>query len=160
MHVVGNKAWQWSPIGSFSWEAFFKDDWGQNNLLEWCEWGITVLSRIEHSSGPSSWEFSSNSFLLHLPALDPDPWHWKKQTLERKDFSRPVGDTLPSHFLLQPTFLLNSGAYWNYRAQNVDQLTLSSQVACKIKIVIVSGWSQINSLDHQHTYYYDIQSHQ
>ena len=119
-HVVGDKARQWIPVGSFSWEAFFKDDWGQNNLLEWCEWGIAVLSRIEHSSGPSSWEFSSNSFLLHLPALDPDPWHWKKQTLERKDFSRPVGDTLPSHFLLQPTFLLNSGAYWNYRAQNVD----------------------------------------
>ena len=101
MHVVGDKAWQWIPVGSFSWEAFFKDDWGQNNLLEWCEWGIAVLSRIEHSPGASTWELSSNSFLLHLTALDPDRRHWKKQTLKGKDFSRPVWDILPSHS--QPT---------------------------------------------------------
>ena len=75
MHVMGDKVWQWIPVGSFSWEAFFKDDWDQNNLLEW---GIAILSRIEHSPDPSTWEFSSNSFLLHLTALDPDPWHWKK----------------------------------------------------------------------------------
>ena len=101
--------------------------------------------------------------LLSAPFECARPWdtdhrYWKKQTLEWKDFSRPVGDILPSQFLSRPTFLLNSGAYWNYRAQNVDQLAISSQVARKIKVVIVSGWSRINSSDHQHTYYYDVQS--
>ena len=41
-----------------------------------------------------------------------------------------------------------------------DQLTISWQVDAARKIVIVSEWSQINSSDHQHTYYYDVQSHQ
>ena len=81
MHVVGDQAWQWSPIGSFSWKAF-KDDLGQNNLVEWCEWGIAVLFRIEHSPGPLTWEFSLNSFLLHLNTLDPEPW---SSTLKETD---------------------------------------------------------------------------
>jgi len=111
MHVVGDKAWQWIPVGSFSWEAFFKDDWGQNNLLEWCEWGITIPSRIEHFPSPSTSPFECT--------WDPDRRHWKKQTWEWKDFSRPVGDILPSHLPSQPTSLLNSGARWNHRARNV-----------------------------------------
>ena len=121
MHVVGDKAWQWIPVGSFSWEAFFKDDWGQKNLVEWCEWGITTPSRIEHFPSPSTSPFECT--------WDPNHRHWK--TWEWK--------VLSSHLSSQSTSLLNSGAYCNYRVWNMDQLTISSQVDAARTIKIVFG---------------------
>jgi len=110
----------------FSWEAFFKD-----NLLEWCEWDITILSRIEHFLSPSTSPFECT--------WDPNRRHWKKQTWEWKGFSRIVGDILPSHFSSKSTSLLNSGAYCNHRARNMGQLMISSQVDAAHTIKIVFG---------------------
>jgi len=135
MHVVGDKAWQWIPVGSFSWEAFFKDDWGQKNLVEWCEWGITTPSRIEHFPSPSTSPFECT--------WDPNRRHWKKQTLKGKDFSRPVGDILPSHLPSQPTPLLNSGACWNHRARNVISWQSDHKKLVGSSAYIFLPWSMV-----------------
>ena len=72
-----------------------------SDLLEWCEWDITIPSRIEHFPSPSTSPFECT--------WDPNCRHWKKQTSEWK--------VLPSHLSSQSTSLLNSGAYCNYRAR-------------------------------------------
>ena len=127
MPVGDNESWLWCPVRPFSWETFFKD-----NLVEWCEWGITIPSRIEHFPSPSTSPFECT--------WDPNRRHWKKQTWEWK--------VLPSHLSSQSTSLLNSGAYWNHRARSVDQFTISSQVDAAHTIKIVFGWSQIFTMSH------------
>ena len=152
MPVGDNEAWLWCPVRPFSWEAFFKDGWGQNNLLEWCEWSITIPSRIEHFPSPSTSPFECT--------WDPNRRHWKKQTSEWK--------VLPSHLssvnlLAQLWSILQSqGAK---RGSVNDQLTsrcrshnknsfcqiftITSRVIKAFKVTsLMGGWRQKPTIEH------------